>query len=416
MNPPASVIDSKSLPASAPGVAHDLKAMICDLVARLCGERFGSTLAAVVLTGSLARDEATFLRDSDGWSVAGDAEFLAVFGDSTRLPQRTEIDDVIGSAMRLLKERAVRCEITIAGVRPSFLRRLAPHIFAYELRECGQVISGDRAILSLIPAFSAADIPREDAWRMLANRIVEQLEVVDELVDGRQVLSPRAHYQTVKLYLDMATSLSVFAGRYCPTYRGRASALASAATARSNHRWPFPLDDFLEKVGAATEWKLSATAPVTVGATFMRRAIAYARQLWRWELAQLTGLDETLPEQRLLQAWMVRQPLSARLRGWLFVLRERSVSGTWHGWPWQAVRVWSPSPRYRVYSAATTLLFSFADARRPMHLAPNHDWVAVARTLPVERHGSYSAGAPAWRGLADDILWNYHHFLTGTRA
>ncbi len=407
-------LDSESLQAGAQ--VRDLKGTICDVTARLCEERFGSDLTALVLTGSLARDEATFLRGPDGWTVAGDAEFLALFGDGRRLPGRADFDDVASAATSRLTACGTRCEVTLAGVRPAFLRRLPPLIFAYELRECGQVILGDPTVLSLIPSFSGSEISREDAWRMLSNRIVEQLEVVSELADGAQALSPRAHYRTVKLYLDIATSLTVFAGIYQPTYRARMAALRSAATAASTTRWPFPPNDFLEDVAACTEWKLAQVAPaVTTGAEFMRRAIGYARQLWRWELARLTGLDDNLPEQSLLEAWMACQPRSARLRGWLVVLREEAGSSSWKSRLRWALRALGPSPRYGVYQAATTLLFSLANADGPAHPAWAQDWAAVEHALPVQRPRPSSC-APGWLSLGRNILWNYHHFLTGTRT
>jgi hypothetical protein len=322
---------------------------------------------------------------------------------------------VARTAASRLGERGTRCEITLSGVRPAFLRRLPPTIFAYELRECGRVVTGDVTLLSLIPAFSEAEISREDAWRLLGNRIIEQLEVAGELAGDAHALSPLAYYRTVKLYLDMATSLTVFAGMYRPTYRARASMLGAAARSVSNTRWPFPLNDFLVEVAACTEWKLAAAAKpaMTVHAEFMRRAIGYARQLWRWELAQLTCLDEHLPEQELFTAWTARQPRSARLRGWLFVIREQGALNNWRLW---AAHTRGPSPRYRVYEAATTLLFSLAGADRPAHPAWSQAWATVGRTLPVKRPGSSCTGAPAWRSLAENILWNYHRFLTGTRA
>jgi hypothetical protein len=412
---PGTVLLPTSLQESAP--VRDLRGMICDVTARLSEERFGSDMIALVLTGSLARDEATFLRDSSGWTVAGDAEFLAIFGRGSRVPSRTDLDDVARTATSRLEARGMRCEVTLGGVRPAFLRRLPPTIFAYELRECGRVVTGDPMLLSLIPAFSEAEISREDAWRLLGNRIIEQLEVAGELADGARTLSPQAHYRTVKLYLDMATSLTVFAGIYRPTYRARTGMLRAAATAPSKTHWPFPLDDFLAEVIRCTEWKVAAAAvpAITVHAEFMRKAVGYAQQLWRWELAQLTGLDAGLPERKLLEAWMARQPRRARLRGWLFALREEGALRR-QGWRRLASRARGPSPRYRVYEAATTLLFSLGEADGPTHPVWSQAWATVGRTLPVDGGASSSAGPEAWRCLAENILWNYHRFLTGTRA
>ena len=55
--------------------AAALRATIGTETARLCAERYGVHLRAVVLTGSLARDEATWRTDGIKWSALGDAEF-----------------------------------------------------------------------------------------------------------------------------------------------------------------------------------------------------------------------------------------------------------------------------------------------------------------------------------------------------
>ena len=57
-----------------------LKAVICKEASTECEKRFGQILDAVVLAGSLARDEGTFVaKGQDRWSALGDAEFLLVF-------------------------------------------------------------------------------------------------------------------------------------------------------------------------------------------------------------------------------------------------------------------------------------------------------------------------------------------------
>src|SRR5204862_702462 len=91
---------------------------------------------------------------------------------------------------------------------------------------CGQAIWGDAGALALIPDFSPSEIPLEDGWRLLCERIVEQLSVADQLLEWRPTLSAEAHYQTVKLYLDMATSFLLFSGVYAATCREPSKRLA----------------------------------------------------------------------------------------------------------------------------------------------------------------------------------------------
>src|SRR5437588_7114813 len=68
---------------------HQLQAAVCEHASTVCEKRFGKLLEAVVLAGSLARDEGTFVNQGqDRWSVLGDAELLLVFKRNFPLPGR----------------------------------------------------------------------------------------------------------------------------------------------------------------------------------------------------------------------------------------------------------------------------------------------------------------------------------------
>jgi hypothetical protein len=387
-------------------------------VIRHCVARYGRRLQALVLTGSLARGEATFVRDDGGYRLLGDAEFLAIAGRRGEIPAREEVKSLVAAITQGLAHRGLHCQVSISTVPPRFLRRLKPHIFAYELRECGQVVWGDVDVLSLIPPFAASEIPLEDAWRLLANRLVEQLTTLDALVGPEPALSQAAHYTTVKLVLDMATSLTVFTGLYRPTYRARAEALASRAALAHPADWPFSPRAFAADVARCTRWKLNGTslerpAPIE----FLHRALTHAQQLWRWELARLTGLSQQAGDRTLLEAWMAHQPLRERLRGWLYVLRAEGLArpSTWI--PCAARTLWW-SPRYGLYAAATGLLFSITDAatqgRSLESRAPTLP--ALRRYLPLPPRRPNDPSEPEWRRLAADIAWNYERFLVPTRS
>jgi hypothetical protein len=306
----------------------------------------------------------------------------------------------------------------LSAARPSYLRRLPPSIFAYELRSCGQIIAGDPEILGLIPKFTRADIPLDDAWQILANRLVEQLESVDELLEGRSTLSPGAHYRTVKLYLDMATSLLVFAGGYAPTYQERARNLARVVEA------PFPLKPFADDVMACTEWKLSRRELVNPQREFWERAVDYARALWSWELARLQQRDPGTEPAELMALWMRRQPLHDRLRGWAHVVRQKGWHRSVVSWPYWLRRALETSPRYSVYAAATDLLFAFRSSRmaRVSELdrspRPNGSGSGYEPNpqLPVQSQAASLNGGPAWQARAANVLLNYREFLVNTRA
>ncbi len=398
-------------------VASRLKAFLSEQACRASAEQYGRSLHAVVLTGSLARDEATFVRQEPWWTMLGDADFLLVLDARSPLPGPSALQRLAKRVEEALAEQGLLCHLSLGAVHPNYFRRLRPHIFAFELRACGQVLWGNPGILSLIPEFLASDIPLEDGWRLLSNRMVEFLGLADELT--ATTVSPHVQYRTAKLYLDMATSLLLFAGNYQPTYRGRLERLAALAAEPSRgEEYPFPLSGFARRVAECTGWKLRGVArPAASRADYWAEAVMYARRLWRWELQRLLATRANAPDRELLARWIRRQPWRQRLRGWLYVWRRQ-------GWRngWQVSASWlravaRASPRYAVYGAASELFF-----RLPLLLGPfgerwegDVDWARVRHSLPVFT-ATPQDGIPAWRRLAADVVWNYHRFLEGTRA
>jgi len=397
-----------------------MKDVICEETARLCQQVYRDRLHAVVLTGSLARNEATFVKDNQGCLLLGDAEFLLFFGERARLPSDTDLRVIREKIEERIHRRGVRAEVKLSAAGLNYLRRLPPSVLAYELRACGETLAGDAEVLRLIPKFTRDDIPLEDAWRMLANRLVEQLEGVDELLEGRPALSSGTYYRTVKLYLDMATSLLVFVGSYAPTYAERAKTLALLAEPQGHvTSWPFPLRPFADKVAACTEWKLStASLDAGGGREFWEGAMDHARALWGWELARLQGGDANALSAQLMVRWMQRQPMRERLRGWAYIIRQNGWHRSWLRWPQWARLALAASPRYSVYAAACDVLFGI---RSPDSLAAKGSnsrslWQELSRQLPVVTCAGPANGGPPWRDLATDVLLNYRKFLVNTRS
>jgi glycosyltransferase involved in cell wall biosynthesis len=407
--------------AREPHDAERLAAAICEETARECNERFGGNVLALVLTGSLARDEGTFTTQEEGLECLGDAEFYLVFRRGAILPSPRVVKKLCHKIQRALSRRDLACQVDLSAVSPNYLRHLPPHILTYELRANGRVVSGDSHVLELIPAFSASEISREDAWRLLCNRIVELLEVAPALSNGDAGHTTEPRYQVVKLYLDMATSFLVFAGAYAPTYRERAMNLERLAEAAGNQEgWPFEIRPFAERVSAFTDWKLSAVnahvGPLQVA---WQEAIRYARHLWRWELALLTGVcDPALTDRKLLQRWMRLQAPPKRLRGWLHVVRRCGWHRSWRNWPRWAQSARRASPRYWVYAAASELLPWLPGllSAEVSWSEGNRDFQELLSWLPLLKEAQDGNGSVSWQQLVSEIAWNYHTFLEKTRA
>jgi hypothetical protein len=401
----------ESRPADDPGSS------ICQETVRLCVDQCGSGLRAIILTGSLARDEGTFVRQGQFWRVMGDAEFVLVFKDRTRVPNSERIALLRREVEHSLASKGVLCDIGLSAVNPTFLTGSRPHIFSYELKACGRVAWGESKILALMPDFEPSDIPLEDAWRLLQNRIVEMLEFPRDLEGKSGALPAEVHYRTVKLYLDMATSLLLFAGAYSPGYREREKRLRALFTANQGNSWPFPMEDFVQQVTACTEWKLCGEAASACGSwDFWEEAIAYARQLWRWELVRLTGLPQSAPDRELFSRWMALQPYAQRVRGWAYTLRHQGWLRSWRKWGRWSRLALTGSPRYCVYAAANEFLFGtgLRVGVPETQSALVEDWQNLNDHLPLPRSGpGRSMGREE---IAASISRNYAELLMGTRA
>lgn len=410
-------------PASEGHFATEPRKVIGKVAAAICARRFRPLPRAVILTGSLARGEGSFLKVGKERRALGDAEFALVFPDAKQLPSPKAVAAAEEEIERELKAQSIVCPVGLSPVPPEYLSSLKPHIYAYELRVCGNVVWGDREILNLIPQFEPEDIPLEDAWRLLCNRLIELLDGIGATNVVKVSAPLNLKYRVCKLYLDMATSYLLFMGAYAPTYaeRSRRLLMSVSQSAQATHR-PTDLLPFASEVAAWTHWKLAPRAEDGPDPReSLGMAVVYARILWRRELARLTGLgdelmDDGLTDDELMQAWMRRQPILTRLRGWASVARRLGLRQSCHEsarWAGLAVK---GSPRYWLYAAACPLIF-----RLPFLLASSgasssdRQCAKALEWLPL-RQARPGTGPNFWRPLAQGIVSNYHQFLVETRS
>jgi hypothetical protein len=394
-----------------------------------CLETLGPRLKALVLTGSLARDEATWRQTDHGMHFLSDAEFMVIVEDKAEIPAPEQVTLICSGAEEELRNQGVLCKLSFGAVHESFLLNLGETIFGYELLACGEVVYGDPDIL-LKKARGDASVSREDAWRMLANRTIELLEIAPELGDGRALLSEAAQYRLTKLYCDMATSILVFKQQFIAGYRARATKLGELHAHGLLSDLPLDGDWFVALVRRCTDYKISHSWDGD--SPFVRRdsveqAIAVLRSLWAWELAQMHGAAMTSPDD-MLRVHMRKQKLRDRLRGWAFVVRRRgTLDSVRHGWQWlRLLRL--ASPRYCVYAAGLNAVSSFEfpvssegmpgpahDSPTPRQLETRNSRLETALNwLPIANFSVRTA--PDEKDVAEKILSNYREFLVETRA
>ncbi len=409
----------KLIPASGAGPdSIRLRESICSVVQRECERCFSGLLKTLISTGSLARDEATVTRKEESQAVCGDAEFMLVFEKSAGLPTTAALGGVRRRIESDLLEGKIECKIDLSAVHPTYFRRLPAHIFTYELKHCGRVIAGDETILQSIPDYSADELSREDAWRLLCNRLIEVLECAEELSGERGPFSPELQYRIVKLYLDMATSVLVFVGAYAPSYRERRDAMLRLAGQEIQaEKFPFEIEEFADLVADCTAEKLLPHTREARQIDLSRRtAMQTAHALWRWELAQLAGGKSLGDDYGLFDQWMEMQPSWKRIRGWLYVVRACGWHRSYHLWPrWWGLR--KASPRHWIYLVASSLLFQATeDVKAHQTHGADANWASLSRCLPVAKMSAKQPARPSWKDVAHDVVWNYREFLVGTRA
>lgn len=393
--------------AAQPQVPDDssaAKALIVTEGAKLCAAAAGHKARAVVLTGSMSRGEATLKREGANWRVLGDATFLVVFERSVPL----RVAELQRDIERTLLAQGVGCKVVVVTATAANLRRMRPHIYAYELRERGAVVWGDQEALRLIPRFAASQIPEEDGWWLLCNRMIEQLQAAAE-ADSFDDDCTAVRYRIAKLYLAMAACYLLAIGQYAPSYRDRAARLEQLAASDDDPPAPIPLQRFSTFVSQSTELKLQGE---TVGGSNRfpqwRDAVSDAEVLWRWALGRILGLDPQLGRTNLLAAAAARQPILARTKGWVRAAYVRPSAACRYALRWARLAC-SMSPRYLVYEAASELFFSTPrPAITPRKLA------GMAARLPLPP--AEADQQLSWRAVARLVAHNFHVLVSSSRS
>ena len=365
------------------------------------GPRLGPAAQALVLTGSVARDEATVTPARNGWRVRGDAEFLLILPERAR-PTPAATEAARAAVVHALAARAIDCPVSLHLASCSYLRQMRPHIFGCELQVHGRVVWGQPDVLRAIPHLAPSSIPPEDGWHLLSNRIVEFLESVAAHSSAAPG-APDLAYAAVKLGVDLGASLLVAVGAFQPGYRARQRALAVWARQAVPFRWSLPVAEIAAAVSVCTDWKLGASAWPPPGSSQVIPWIAeLAYQLWAWELRRLAG-----PPSAAAMAWAdwhanwrrlaAQQRPSVRLRGWLHLWRARRAWREPRLWWHWARMAWVASPRLWVYRAAVELL-SACPAWPAASVRSYHESLQPQRSdVPARRAGAAPrglAGAP----------------------
>lgn len=392
----------------------EIEAAVRNALSAACGTH----LRAVVLIGSLARGEGSLLETSEGLRLLGDAEFLVVFRRRSLVLPASRLNDIGRSVESALRDAGIFCHIDLGGVAPQFFATLPRRIFTLDLRHNGRVVLGDPSLLDAIPCFGPEAIDKEDAWRLLSNRLIEWLEKLAEVPDGQNGPGIELYYASAKLLLAVAASWLVFLGTYEPTYVGSAERFRTlAAESRGLPNLPFSMSDLASRVSQAVRWKICPdhAASTRSAWSFCLAARDSARRLWSWELAQMTGQDPTLDPLQLVQHSSPHLGTARRYRAWLRTARDFGWRRSLPCWPRWCRLARRATPRYWVYALAAECASRGSALDSGQALAVDAEMVALdlERFLPV----AWKAGSLRqhdWQAFIGGLAWNYHHLLERT--
>lgn len=378
--------------------------------------REGYPLArALILTGSAARGEATFLRTAEGTRWLSDLEFLAVAPqDRDFAAESARLDQLAAEMERGLTDRGVFVDIDLAAAPEGNFARLKPNLFTLELRTHGKQLFGEREYLRDIPAFSWEQIPKEDAWRLLSNRMVEWL---DSQLNREEQPVERRFYALTKQYLDLVTSASLVCGLYSSEYRTRLERLDEISARLATHLPAGVVEKCARGARVAMEFKLGPEAPQfdwMRDAADLRSGLASAGwewmyddlfalhgAFWEWELRAMAGAEvrDALEAMAGVYGWRYR------LRGWgkLALRPELRRGGRFFG---RLPRLFAAgAPRALVYFCARTLL-------DPVEGRSEAALEQVRRRLPV----MFEGGSGTWEELAGQCARNWRQYLKRSYA
>ncbi|MGH9647003.1 MAG: hypothetical protein ACRD4E_09330 [Bryobacteraceae bacterium] len=283
----------------------------------------------LILTGSFARGEATLLADPEvGVRWLSDIECLVVFPADKRRAPIAEVDQLLRGieSERNLQSSNIGSgiKLELRSIQTPRLARLRPAIFSREFLAHGKLLWGEPAALPWPRWYHAgSEIPAADGFRLLNNRIMEQLAVRLNDERGSEDRISRSYWVS-KFWIDLATSLSIFLHCYVTTYLGRQASIETTLAARP--------ELFGDSFGRLFVTRLKESMAIKGGklSAFnsyngsLNEAASAAAEVWGWESDQLTGRSLGRGDWKSIVSRLRRaQTPSQTLRDWAKLLLRR---------------------------------------------------------------------------------------------
>jgi hypothetical protein len=364
----------------------------------------------IILTGSLSRAEGTLTRDSDGkvrW--LSDVECLVVFQDDCSISR--EVRAALENAAQGLTDRsraqATGLKVQLSAIRARSIVTMRPSIFKCELLQHGKLIwARSPGVPLTCDRETDAVIPRQDALRLLSNRVMELIPPRLKLADGAQ--DNDLAYALNKFWLDAGTSLSVFLNCYQPNYAERSRAVGNCLISNCHSLNLRTAHYVARKVCEATNVKLGR-APVGLDVTErdFADAAGVGADLWYWQTDQLlsTASSSDAPDWREIPARLRRlQTTRQRIRDWSrLAVRTKGIRVPTVNGIWQILRAGSFGSA--IYAAGCLLQFFWDEVASGQKRG-----VTIAQSLGNVLGVNGESSTAGRRQLAERTFryWEYH--------
>jgi hypothetical protein len=319
-----------SFPLSAdPAFQDEVRRELDRVIARVHDCAAARSVAGVLLTGSFARGEGPVIPHADNGSRwLSDVECLVVVRNgivsNQEIHQSMRQVEHDTNSDRANSARGIKVELR--AIFTEGMLRLRPTIFTQELCENAKLLWGDPAEVPLPPAPSSGEtISKYDAFRLLNNRIIEQIAVRSEYADRISDTTATA-YSLAKFWIDLGTSLSVFLGCYRPGYRSRQTPIEDALRANQNILGADRCGRLILRFRNAMAQKLGQNGFPSGDLTAeFSEAVEIASATWNWESGQLLGTSAAAGDWRGIFARLSRlETAQQRLRDWARLFRRPS--------------------------------------------------------------------------------------------
>ncbi len=294
------------------------------LVSFTGGATHGLPVSGLLLTGSFARGEGVIVPDRQaGLRWLSDVECLVVMPDDRRrhFPRLAES---LGNAAAQINREAGRqskgIKIELSPILASRLAAMRPAIFSCELIAHAKLLWGRPDEIPMPPEFEArSELLRRDAFRLLNNRIMEQIALRLRLADERvSVQRSDVAYALSKFWVELGTSVSVFLDCYCTSYQGRQAALEHVLTSFGGGLDEETVAVLVSKLAEGMALKLGhISADQYCIEDSLERAADIGSRIWWWETSKLLGKNTYDPDWRSVAATLRRvETAAARIRDW----------------------------------------------------------------------------------------------------